>query len=404
MQLFTQAANAASLAKVYSKVTLPLYERYRNLISRFCKEYSSSSCFLASSPGRVELIGNHTDHNGGFVVACAINLDVIAAFSPRDDGIVSVKSDNYRPIVFSVKDAGIKQSGSNGMVRGVTEYLQSNGYAVGGFNAYLQSQLPVGAGVSSSAAFQLLIATIYNDLYNDDKIDAITLARAGQFAENVYFGKPCGLLDQSAIALGGVVEFNFSSGVAYRQINSASNLSLVLVNTGKSHSSLTDAYAQIPADMKQAAGVFGKDLLCNVAEEEFYANLDVVSEAVGARATGRACHFFEECRRAKQFSHALERGDDQLAVRLINESGKSSRSKLRNCSFRGDRAIIRVMDFVSEHFPGCGVRVHGGGFAGTVLCIVKASEEQEFVKSLSHKFGKTNVIPLSVRLCGATTL
>lgn len=406
MEKFTSGRQAAcNFAALYGKKTFGQLKRYEELVRRFKKKYRTSFCYLASSSGRVELVGNHTDHNGGKVVGCTINLDIVAAFLPDDSGKITVCGNGYRDIEFDIADVGKQESGSVGMVKGVLDGLKKRGKNIGGFRALLNSTLPSGAGISSSAAFQLLIAVIQNHLYNNGEISAQVLAEVGQYAENVYFKKPCGLLDQGVIAVGGVVAIDFKHGFsATKYGNGLLGLNLVVVDTGKSHSSLTEHYAAIPREMKAVAEHFGKDRLADVDERLFFNNFQRVERTVGQRPALRAKHFFEENHVVEQVGEALKNGDKESLLQAVNQSGDSSIYQLQNCTVGEDRTVADAVEYARKVCPSCASRVHGGGFAGTVLAVVDGKETHRFAEEMAKRYGKDKVHVLKVRTLGATVL
>lgn len=406
MEQFTSGRQAVSkFADLYGEKTFRQFLRYDELVRHFKRKFKTRFCYLASASGRVELIGNHTDHNGGKVVGCTIDADIVAAFLPDKSGKVHIEGNNYRNIDFDIADIFMVESGSIGMVKGVLAALSNRGYKIGGFKAMLNSTLPSGAGMSSSAAFQLLAASIQNHLYNLGKISAKVLAEAGQFAENVYFKKPCGLLDQGVIAVGGIVEIDFRNGFETRRLqNNNQSLDFVVVNTGKSHSSLTEHYAAIPQEMKQVAEFFGKQRLADVDEMAFNLHFDKVAQATSQRAALRAKHFFEENARVEKAVDALRQGDKQRLLSLVNQSGDSSIYNLQNCSVGKDTTVADAVTFARKICPNCASRVHGGGFQGTILALVEAKDVICFTEEMSERYGKDNVKVVRVRNCGATVL
>ncbi len=407
MQKVTNALQIKQhFASLYGKATFNQLKRYDKLISDFKKQFGKTDCFVASSSGRVEIVGNHTDHNGGLVVGCTVSLDIASAFLPNQTGKVCIMSNGYKTIRFSVDDIGIPESGSTSMVKGVLKGLVNRGYKIGGFNAVINSILPSGAGISSSASFQLLVATIQNHLYNDGKIPAPVLAEVGQFAENVYFKKPCGLLDQGVIAVGGVVAMDFANGFAYQSVPcNFQGYNLVLVNTGGSHANLTSHYSAIPAEMKAVANCFGKQRLIEVDEQEFFLQQQSLQQKLGLRPVLRAKHFFQENKRVQAVQQALSCGNMQQFVDVVNESGNSSLHQLQNCSTgQGDTVIADAIVFAKSICPTCASRVHGGGFAGTILNVVPKEHVANFVENMANRYGKDNVFVLNVRTVGATVL
>ncbi len=406
MEKFVCARQAVGrFPSLYGKKTFHQLKRYEELIRKFKKRYNSHFCYLASSSGRVEIVGNHTDHNGGKVVGCTIDLDIVAAFLPDDSGNVTVCGNGYRDIEFNIADIDNVESGSIGMVKGVLAGLKKRGKNIGGFRALLNSTLPSGAGISSSAAFQTLIAAIQNALYNDSSLSPQLLAEVGQYAENVYFNKPCGLLDQGVIAVGGVVTIDFKDGFCAERLGgNLLGLNLVVTDTGKSHASLTDHYAAIPSEMKAVARHFGKDRLIEVNEEVFFNNLRRVERDEGARPMLRAKHFFEENHRVDQVRVALAEGNVEGFLQAINQSGDSSIAQLQNCSVGDDRTVAEAVEYARKICPACASRVHGGGFAGTVLAIVSNKEVRRFSDEMGKRYGKDKVHVLKVRTVGAIVL
>lgn len=405
MEKFSNGRQVISkFEKLYGKRTFGQFLRYDRLIRKFKKQFKTDFCYLASSPGRVELVGNHTDHNGGKVVGCTIDLDIAAAFIPVQTPRVTVCGNGYRDIVIDIADVDVVESGSTGMVKGVLAGLKKRGKNIGGFTALIDSNVPVGAGLSSSAAFQLLIGTIENALYNNGEISAQTLAEVGQFAENIYFNKPCGLLDQGVIAVGGVVGIDFKQGFAETKLGAdLLGLTMVVADTGKSHSGLTEHYAAIPQEMQSVARCFGKRRLADVDEQEFLQNIQGVQQQAGERAALRAKHFFEENRRVEQVAFGLSTGNRQLLLSAVRESGDSSIYQLQNCSVGKDDTVKQAVLCAREICPECASRVHGGGFQGTVLAVLEHGAEK-FAEAMSQRYGKDNVHVLKVRSVGATTL
>lgn len=384
--------------------------RYQNLFSRFCSCFNEDKAYFASSSGRVEVCGNHTDHNGGRVVSCAISLDTVAAFLPTNDGVIHIKSEGYEDIIIDVNGVEKEKIGtSSALVRGVVVGLQKRNYCVGGFNACFTSNVLGGAGISSSASFELIVAEILNFLYNDEEIDAEEKAKIAQFSENVYFGKPCGLLDQTAIAFGGLKRLDFSNPekIAVTEINnSLTDYTLILINTGGSHADLTDEYAAIPKEMFYVANTMGKDKLIEVGEDNFYSNLPELYNKIPDRAILRSIHFFAENKRVDGVYSALNNEDYVTFIKMLNKSGESSLYMLQNCFVQGrsEQPIPKAIAVIKNILPNCACRVHGGGFAGSVLVVVKNEEKEDFLLKINKYFTKENIIPLKVRTVGAIVL
>ena len=385
-------------------------ERYETAFSEFKKLFDVDEAYIASSSGRVEVCGNHTDHNGGKVMSCAISLDSLAFFMPTENDEICIKSDGYSDIKFNLSD--LEPRGADdpaALVRGVAKGLVLRGYKIGGFNAFTTSNVRGGAGVSSSASFEVLIAEIFNFLYNEDKIDCETKSYIAQYAENVYFEKPCGLLDQSAIAYGGLKKLDFSNenkiGVENVELFSK-DFTFILINTGGSHADLTDEYAAIPREMKQVAAFFGKKRLIEVPEEDFVANVSLLADKVSDRAILRAFHFYEENKRVDVAANSLAVGDFSEFKKCIGESGVSSLWKLQNCYVSGktEQPILRALAVASEFIKDGAVRVHGGGFAGCVLCVLKTDTVKDFLTEITKYYEEKNVLVLSVREKGTIVL
>ena len=393
------------LQDLYGRRNIADIQRYEDIVAEFKRRFGYDYAHVCSASGRVEVIGNHLDHNGGTVLGCAINLDIVAAFRPNDANVVTIFGKDRSVIRLDLTCDSPKPVGSAGLVMGVLTYIKKCGYAIGGFDAYTDSTVPSGAGVSSSAAFELVVASIVNHCFNNGAISPETLARAGQFAENEFFGKPCGLLDQSVIAVGGLVKLDFAQNLSFERLAVAkSAFQFVLLDTGLSHSGLSHLYAEIPAEMYAVARYFGKSRLIEVDENAFFDQFDDVCTTVGHRAALRAKHFFEENRRVAAAEESLLSGDVDKLIELINQSGDSSLFQLQNCAVdETDTAISDAITLARSICP-CGARVHGGGFAGTVLCVVPTEHATAFVEKMRSTYGDKKVLPLLVRPCGAVVL
>ena len=353
---------------------------------------------LVSAPGRTELGGNHTDHQHGRVLCGSVDLDALACVGLNGTEKIRVCSEKYgmAEISLDVLEPSAQEYGtSEALVRGVAAGFAGLGYDVAGFDAYVVSDVPAGSGLSSSAAYEVLLGTVMNALCGAD-LDAVTLAKMGQRAENVYFGKPCGLLDQTACAVGAVSAVDFADPqnpvVEAVEVDFAAyGYALCIVDTRSDHADLTDAYAAIPAEMKAVAQYFGKDVLREVDEGEFLSKLAQVRLQTGDRAVLRAVHFFEENRRAKEQAETLKRGDFDEYLRLVNESGQSSQCLLQNIS-TGDPAHQAVaLSLARGHqlLQGKGaIRVHGGGFAGTVQAYVPLDLLEQFRAGMEALLGE----------------
>lgn len=392
------------LMDLYGCRNITQFDRYGNVLKGFKRTFNQPSAYLCSVGGRIELIGNHTDHNGGRAIGCAVNMDLIVAFCPNGTDTISIVGRHRNSIKFNVNNLD-KTPGSVGLVKGVVAYLKQQGYKVGGFDAYTDSVIPGGAGVSSSAAFETAIATVLNCCFNDGLIPVEQIAKAGQYAENFYFDKPCGLLDQTVVVVGGAVAMDFAAGVSYKQIPAVlDGVKLVLIDTGASHAMLSPLYAAIPQEMQAVAHHFGADRLIDVDENAFFELFDDVKQRVGERPALRAKHFFEENRRVDQAERALSDGDLQTLIQLINQSGDSSLYQLQNCAVDDNDTTISDIIATARAICPCGVRVHGGGFAGTVLCVVPQQYASEFCSKVTSIYGVDRVHVLRIRPVGAIVL
>lgn len=343
-------------------------------------------CFFA--PGRTELAGNHTDHQNGRVLAAAVDVGITAEVSENADGMIRIVSDGFAPFSVLLDDLAPRAAEfgmPQALVRGVVSALRAAGGAVCGFDARVTSALKPGGGLSSSAAFEILIGRILNTICNGGAFDARTLAAFGQKAENDYFGKPSGLMDQLACAMGGVVYIDFQTGEV-RRLNAdfaALGLTLCLTDTGGSHAGLTAAYAEIPADMRRVAAQFGAKTLADVQPDAFFAHRKT------GRAFDRAAHFFAENERVPQMRDALLLGDAESYLRLMNASGRSSETLLRNIRTpEGDDRLERGLALSARLLEGVGAwRVHGGGFAGCVQALLPAAHFPAYQAEMDAVFG-----------------
>ncbi len=384
-----------------------LKPRLAKLLNAFRNNEGFDADYLFSSPGRAEILGNHTDHNHGKVLVASISCDIVAAVKKTDNGIIKICSEGYSPITFSVANTTLKENEkgtSTALARGVAEAIKNRGFAIGGFTAYLTSNVFKGAGVSSSAAFEVLVAEIFNDLYLDGKLTAVEKAIISQYSENVYFGKPCGLLDQSGIAIGSLsfLDFENPTSPEIAKYDMLKGYALVITNTGGDHASLTSHYAAIRSEMEAVAKVFGKKVLREVDYQDFLQNIDKVKTSVSDRAVLRAMHFYEENVRVENACKALKDGNAQEFLKAVNESGLSSLVRLQNCSVPGEvsQPVILGIELSRSIIKNGAVRVHGGGFAGSILAIVSVEERENYVEKMQRVFGKDNVFTAFVRPTG----
>lgn len=385
--------------------------RFEELLAMHKSTFNTQDVEFFSSPGRIEIVGNHTDHNGGKVLCAAINYDTLASVSTRTDGVIEVKSQGYPMLKVDVDhpDFSVSEIGTSvALIKGVVDYFKRSGKKVGGFSACMTSNVPKGSGVSSSSSFELAIAEILNVLYNGSVLDPVFKAKASQYAENTFFGKPCGLMDQSAIALGGVDFIDFAS-FEEPAIEKAhwhfDDLDIYVIATGGDHSDLTDDYAAIPQEMKEVASLFGAKLLHEIPKDKWERDKNNIVGKVSERAYLRAEHFFEENARVENALAAVKSGNEDEFLKIVNESGLSSRYKLQNTYSPASRNhnLENALDRVVKIDGVVASRVHGGGFAGTILVFAKKSETG-VDNALEIMFGKDNVFKLAIRDSGAAKL
>jgi len=387
-------------------------KRYTDAISKFENYYGEGDITIFSAPGRSEIGGNHTDHQHGEVLAASINLDAIGIVKKTDDGVVRVLSDNYPEAVISLEELGIKQEEKEttlSLVKGVLAGFTEHDLKIGGFCAYITSDVLIGAGLSSSAAFETLIGTILSGLYNDMSVSPILIARIGQYAENVYFGKPCGLMDQMASSVGNLVHIDFNNPAEpiVEKVDFSieeHGYSLCITDTKGSHADLTHEYAAIPTEMKAVATYFDKEVLRDVSAEDMFANMSNIREKSGDRSVLRALHFINENKRVEKEVAALKSGEILEFLRLVKESGDSSYKYLQNVYSNSDieHQNVSLALAVSEMFLGeNGVcRVHGGGFAGTIQAFVKNDMVGAYQDCMNGVFGEGACNALRIRKYG----
>ena len=396
---------------LYGEATAEHTDRFNELVKMHKDIFNTADVEFFSSPGRIEIVGNHTDHNGGKVLCAAINVDTLASVSSRSDGIIEVKSKGYPMLRVDVSKPEFSVSEictSTALIKGVVDYFKRSGKNVGGFSACMTSSVPKGAGVSSSSSFELAIAEILNDMYNGGSIDPIFKAKASQYAENTFFGKPCGLMDQSAIALGGVnlIDFaSFDDPLVEKAHWAFKDLDIYVIATGGDHSDLTDDYAAIPHEMKEVAACFGAKLLHEISPEKWERDKKNIAGKVSERAYLRAEHFFEENARVENAVKAIDESDEEAFLAIVNESGLSSRYKLQNTYSPAGKNhnLENALDRVVKIQGVVASRVHGGGFAGTILVFAQ-KKESGVEPALKVMFGDENVFKLAIRQSGATKI
>lgn len=415
---FSAPEGSSAFQFLYGKGSKALQtERYRRVLRGFAARFGEFPVALISAPGRTELCGNHTDHQHGRVLAAAVSLDLIAAVRPNEGSTMRVCSKGFGEAAVSLENpapCAVECGTSAALVRGVAAALRRAGFRTGGFDAFILSDVPQGSGLSSSAAFEILLGTIHNILFNSGTIPPIELAKAGQAAENSYFGKPCGLMDQAASALGWAhcIDFANPDRPDARKVPcdfAAHGVSLFIVNAGGSHAGLTQEYADIPAEMCSVAECFGCKVLGEVSPAAFRAELPLLRGRIPDRALLRAMHFFAENERVLQMAEALQTGDMEAYRKGMLASGASSMALLQNVypvSSVAERSLSLALALAENCLGPCGGawRVHGGGFAGTIQALVPDAQADSFRAQLGSVFGAEHCAPLMVRPVGGWAL
>ena len=392
--------------------------RCAEVLAGFAKTFESQPEALFSAPGRTEVGGNHTDHQHGRVLAAAVDLDILAAAAPNQSGMIRVQSQGYPLIVVDLGELTPKteeQNTSAALIRGVAARMAAMGCPLqnAGLDVYMTSTVPGGSGLSSSAAFEVLIGTMLNDLFWDGKCTPVEIAQIGQYAENVFFGKPCGLMDQTASSVGGVVAIDFADTAhpVVEQISldlHANGYALCILNSGAGHADLTSEYAAITNELKAVCRCFGKEVLREVPEEAFLSALPEVRKAAGDRAANRAFHIYAENRRAEAEGQALRDGDFDRFLSLVRDSGRSSAMYLQNVIPTGQTTAQELMVTIAlceSILAGRGaVRVHGGGFGGTAQAFVPLDMLDTFKEKTEAALGQGSCHVVTIRPVGGVRL
>ncbi len=392
-------------------------KRYLNSVLEFEKLYGDANEIrLFSAPGRTEVGGNHTDHQHGRVLAGSVDLDVIAVVAKNDDNIVRIKSEGYDMDVIDLNElepVDNEIGRASALIRGMCGIIKKQGYNIGGFNAYTTSNVLKGSGLSSSAAFEVLVGVILSHLFNDGKINPVDIAKFAQKAENIYFGKPCGLMDQMASSVGGftAIDFNNPNEPVIEKIDF--NLSehkhrLCIVNTGGNHADLTDDYASITIECSEISNALGKNFLREVGENDFYSKVGELRKNFGDRAVLRAIHFFADNARVVKEKEALLNNKFDEFLKIITDSGNSSFKYLQNVfsvSSPKEQGLSLALALTERFLAGRGgYRVHGGGFAGTIQAYIPDDLLEEYKKLIESVFGERSCYVLNIRSVGGYAL
>ena len=415
-ELLSASETVRVLETIYPGDTQAQIDRYLGLSELYTANFGESENLrFCSAPGRAEIAGNHTDHNNGRVLAAAVNLDTVAAAAPSGNSTVTLYSEGYEtPFVVNLENLQPIESEKNttqALIRGVAAGMKNARRPIGGFNAYVTSSVFKGSGLSSSAAFEVMICQVFDTLFGNGDLDAQQRAVISQFAENRYFGKPCGLLDQMASSVGGLVTMDFRDSPARIEAISydfaGKGFAPVVVSAGGDHGNLTDQYAAIPGEMKQVARAMGGEVLRDIDRDTFWSSLPKLKSKVPDRAILRAMHFYDEDARIPLMVEALKNDDTMAFLRGIEESGESSWKLLQNLFVPGrDNQEMVLALAMSQHIlKGRGAcRIHGGGFAGTILAFVPLAMLESYTDQMDSVFGRGACTVLSVRPTGPVSL
>ena len=399
-----------------AKENLPRYEHLLDLFSETYPEDIAEDIHLFSAPGRTEIGGNHTDHEHGRVLAASVDLDMIGAAVPTNDGKVTILSEGYPVCTIDLTDMSVRKDEVNttaALIRGVVKRFMDLSCTISGFRAVVTSAVLPGSGISSSAAFEVLIGNMVNGLFYGGKADPVEIAQISQYAENVYFGKPSGLMDQTASSVGNILTIDFAdpSNPIVEKLDvdfDSMGYSLVIINCWASHADLTDEYTAIPVEEQEVAGFFNKKVLNDVPKEAFMERIPELRKAFGDRAVLRSIHYYADTERVPRQVEALKKGDMNTFLRLVNESGRSSWMYLQNivpCGANKHQEMAIALALCDELLGGRGAfRVHGGGFAGTCQAFVPDDMIDSFTERMNRLLGEGSCHVLSIRPTGGCEL
>jgi len=389
--------------------------RYQTLIKRFRENFDEDEILMFSSPGRTEISGNHTDHNHGKVLAGSINLDCVGIAAVNHSSKVNIISETFDQkftIDLNQLEPSEKKAGTIDLVKGLLKGFEEKGYTIGGFDAYITSNVISSAGVSSSAAFEMLLCSMINKFFNDSRMDTVAYAHVGKYAENVYWDKASGLLDQMACAVGGLITIDFADPAApvVEKVDfdfASQHHKLIIVQTGRGHADLSADYSSVPSEMKKVAEFFGKEVCAQITEQQVLDQLSEVRAYAGDRSVMRALHFFEENKRVEAEVLALKEGRFQDFLANITASGNSSWKWLQNCYTNSNYqeqgitvALALTELFIAEKKRGA-CRVHGGGFAGVIMAMLPDDLVEEYIAYIEKALGAGSAYRMSIRPYGA---
>ncbi len=391
-------------------------ERIRQVKEGFAKTYGKENPRIFSAPGRTEIGGNHTDHQHGCVLAAAVDMDILAAALPNGTKTIRVLSEGFAPDEVDLTDVHVREAEKNtsaALIRGVAARMIEMGYPVEGFDLYAVSNVLKGSGLSSSAAYEVLLGTVINGLFCGGKVSPVEIARIGQYAENVYFGKLSGLMDQTASAVGGIVAIDFKEPATPKVQKldfsfETTGYSLCIIDSGADHADLSDEYSAIPMEMREVAAELGAEVLRDADENTFREKLAEIRQKTGDRAVVRAFHFFRDSKRAVEEAELLQKGEFRKFLRLVRESGQSSVMYLQNVRVEGrlrQQEVLYTLAACDMLLGESGAfRVHGGGFAGTVQAFVPNELLEGFRQGMEQMVGAGRCHVLSIRSAGGVEL
>ena len=406
------------MERLYQSEAKEGLERYRSVLSGYERAFGEGEVLLFTSAGRTEICGNHTDHNHGKVLAGSIDLDCVAAAGRNSSSRVRIISESFEQdfeIDLNDLEPSARHAGTVDLTKGIIKAFINTGYEIGGFNAYVSSNVIASAGVSSSASYEMLICTMLNELFNEGRIDVVAFAHMGKYSENVYWNKASGLMDQMACAVGGLIALDFNDPLdpKVERIGfdfADTGYSMIMVQTGKGHADLSEEYSSIPGEMKAVAACFGKETLSECSEDELIERIREVREKCGDRAVMRAFHFFEENKKVDRAVKALSEKDFEAALRCIEASGNSSWKYLQNTYVTGavrEQSIPVALALTEIYIGriGCGAcRVNGGGFAGVIQAFIPEEKARDYAAYMDRALGEGSAHIMKIRPVGAACI
>ena len=415
LQLLETEGAKHLMRQLYGETAEENVNRYRHVVQKFHDTFGDQDMMLFSSPGRTEISGNHTDHNHGKVLAGSINLDCVAVGAINHSSKVNIISETFnQDLTIDLNDLtpSQKKAGTVDLIKGLLKGFEESGYKIGGFDAYITSNVISSAGVSSSASFEMLLCSMINRFFNEGRIDTVAYAHIGKYAENVYWDKASGLLDQMACAVGGLITIDFLNPnepkVEKIDFDFASrNHSLIIVQTGRGHADLSADYSAVPAEMKKVAEYFGKEVCAQITEEQLIEHLKEVREYAGDRSVLRALHFFEENKRVEAEVKALKEGRFEDFLKNVTASGNSSWKWLQNCytntnyQEQGISIALALTELFIEEKKRGACRIHGGGFAGVIMAMLPNDLVDEYVAFIEKALGEVSAYRMTIRPYGA---